>query len=622
MILSTIIGSVGATFISWVTFISFSFCEADLAGFLICAVFVGILLLSIYKSIHFVYLTICLILLALWPAGADTGYHGRYIYAFIILPVYVALHIFASLLSANVKVKPRNIIFVTVTAIAAVIAMTVIINPFKFEPVWDFTKFIGLRRIWEPVNERHLGITYKHLFSVLYIVNAVSIIIFPSIPYLRKLFHQPPSRIGQESEPVTYQLPRLDLPLMIIAALTIYMAYRSRRFIPIAAVAACPVVAMFVDQLVRTVSAVRNFYKGNSLSVPLMPYNLQMFFTVVAAVAVLSFGIGWGYKFKYVYLDSWPVDSKLNSVFMRMTASHAKPFCAGQFIKDNKLKGKMFNYWTEGGFIAWAQEPDPNTGRTPLQLFMDGRAQAAYEPQAYEIWQGIISGGPVVEDAMVRRRQLAAADYIKIGRMVSDQLRKHNVWVVLMLMTDEKVANGPFVKGLEHNPDWPAVFVNNKQKLFVDVTTPQGQELFNGIFNGKTLYPDDFSKNLILSHNMLLFGKDESVKKHGLEYAIKAFSLEPSVAPTERILYAARYAELKPITDDFCKNYFDTFEKYKHLWVKQDGYHNRAAAATLAGSYLRAVAKKQGDINLVQFYDAKIGEINNDINQLNTKKRW
>jgi len=39
----------------------------------------------------------------------------------------------------------------------------------------------------------------------------------------------------------------------------------------------------------------------------------------------------------------------------------------------------MFNYWTEGGFIAW-DRTRPNTGKTPLQLFMDGRAQAAYDP--------------------------------------------------------------------------------------------------------------------------------------------------------------------------------------------------------------------------------------------------
>ena len=106
-----------------------------------------------------------------------------------------------------------------------------------------------------------------------------------------------------------------------------------------------------------------------------------------------------GPGFKHVYLDPWPLDAKYKSVFMRMTASDAKPFEACEFIRQNKLSGKMFNYWTEGGFIAWGQEPDPNTGRIPLQLFMDGRAQAAYDVPTFDLWSDIMSGGPVPSKA-------------------------------------------------------------------------------------------------------------------------------------------------------------------------------------------------------------------------------
>ena len=100
---------------------------------------------------------------------------------------------------------------------------------------------------------------------------------------------------------------------------------------------------------------------------------------------------------------------------MRMTASDAKPFDACKFIRDNKLKGKIFNYWTEGGFVAWGQDPDPNTGQTPLRLFMDGRAQAAYEPKAYQLWQNIMAGGYItaqrMKKAQVMRQKLTAEDY-------------------------------------------------------------------------------------------------------------------------------------------------------------------------------------------------------------------
>jgi hypothetical protein len=72
---------------------------------------------------------------------------------------------------------------------------------------------------------------------------------------LRKLFSRLPNKIDEESQGDTYKLPMIDLTLIVIAALTVYMAIRSRRFIPIAAIAACPVMAMFIDQMTRTISA-------------------------------------------------------------------------------------------------------------------------------------------------------------------------------------------------------------------------------------------------------------------------------------------------------------------------------------------------------------------------------
>jgi hypothetical protein len=615
--LSTIFGCAAAVFICWVTFISFFFVEADAASLLLCAVFVCILLLSIYKSVDFIYLAVGLTLLAMWSGDAGANYSGRYIYSFVILPVYVILHIFVSLFSKTVKFKPKNIAFVVLAAIVSLLLMILIFNPFKFKmPFLNAVKqFLELRRPWGPEYERNLEITYEHLFGVLYIVNIGSIVIWLALPYLRKLFGLLPNKIREDSQIVQYELSKIDLPLMAVVALTTYMAYRSRRFIPIAAIAACPIIAMFIDQMTRTISAARNFYKYRSLSVSPVPYNLQLFFIFAAAVAVMAFGISWGLKFKRVYLDPWPTDPKLSSVFIRMTASHVKPFDACKFIRDNKLKGKMFNYWTEGGFIAWGQEPDPNTGRTPLQLFMDGRAQAAYEPKVYQIWSTIMSGGPIVQSAMIRK---TTPDYAKVGQWIDEQLKKYDVWVVLIPLSDAEVYNGPFVKSLERNPNWSLVFFNNTEKLFIDVTTPQGKELFEGIFNGKTLYPDEFSKDLIIAYNIV----GGTAKKQGLDFAIKAFNLYPSQAPIQIILPLAQYAELQPFVSDFCKNYFDEFAKDKSLYAKQDSYLHRIWAALVAGRYLRESAAKQGNTELVQFYDAKMKEYQSEQEPLQKKARW
>ncbi len=615
--LSTIFGCLAAVFICWVTFISFSFAKADAASLLLCAAFVGILLLSIYKSVHFIYLAVLLTLLALWFADAKAGYTGRYIYPFLLLPAYVTLHIIVSLFSKTVKTKPKNIIFVVVTAVAALLLMTVIFNPFKFDsPVWNVGQFLHLKRMWRPPYERNLELTYTHLFSTLYIVNIASIIIWTTLPFLRKIFNRLPKRENERLEADTYTLPKIDLALLAIAALTVYMAIRSRRFIPIAAIAACPVMAMFIDRMTRTISAARNFHKQNRLTVPPMPYNLQFFFILAGVAAVLAFGTWWGLKFKRVYLVSWPTEAKLNSVFMRMTASDAKPFYVCKFIKDNKLEGKMFNYWTEGGFIAWGQQPDPNTGQTPLQLFMDGRAQAAYEPKAYEVWSRIMAGGENVQIARLRKQKL---DYTKIGQWIDKELKKHNVWVVLMPAGQ---FDKPFAKGLESNPNWPLVFFNNKQKLFIDITTAQGKKLFGGIANGKTLYPNDFSKNLIFAHYLLLPKREKSAHKQGLDFAIKAFKLNPSQAPIGKIMYAATFAELRPRVNKFCQDYIDDFTENKNRYAKEDGYHHKIAAALNAASYLQRIAERQKDTKLVQSYSDKKKEYNNERKQLIKKKRW
>jgi len=577
-----------------------------------------------------------------------SGSRWSFIAFFILLMGLTLVVMFLKNKLVCIKLKG---VYHTIAAGFVAFLAVILFNPFHLTNL-THTFVISLSKHaerWRDVNEWHRAFEWSNPvgdempFLIMYIIAwfvlaawAVVVLISTS-RFLRRL----PKR--RAKSPDGYQWPRIDIALMIIAALTIYMAICSRRFIPIAAIATCPIIAMFIDQMVCAVSARRSFREQNRLAVSPMPHELQLFFTVAGAVAVLTFGLWWGLKFKRVYLDAWPTDTKLNSVFMRMTASDAKPFYALKFIKDNKLEGKMFNYWTEGGFIAWGQQPDPNTGRTPLQLFMDGRAQAAYDRRAYKLWSDIIAGGPVVRNAKMMRRNLStltAAEYAEIGQWVDKQLKGHNVWVVLMpsaAYTIPQKASYHFVKGLEHNPDWLLVFYNNKQKLFVDAKTSRGRELFDGIANRETLYPDDFSRNLTLAHNLFLFsGNDKTKRKQALDCAITAFDSNQSQTPMQEIIHVgSRFAELRPRIKVFCEDYFDKFTKNKNDWVKEDGYFHRIVAALNAGSYLRAIAnkqkknaesqkkiaEKQKNAQLVQFYNREIEKYNAEIKQYNAKMK-
>ena len=644
-ILSKILGCATAVLVCWIILISFSLLNFSAADFIICAAFVGIILLSIYRNKYFIFLLIPLTLLTLWVANPKAGYNGRYIYPFILLPAYVTMHIFASLFSKDVKFKQTNIIFPIFALLATVLLMMLIFNPFGFKsPSWamksaegffpsifswfravlnwviswpgSLTQFLNFHRLTRPVYERNVEVNYTHLFVAIYILSIISIIIWLMLPYLRKVFSQLPNKTDEQPPADTYRLPKIDLAIIAIAVLTTYMAIKSRRFIPIAAFAACPVVAMFIDQMVRTISAARNFHSKNQLTVSPMSQPLQLFFIVLGAAVVLISGTGWGLKFKRVYLDAWPTDSKLNSVFMRMTASDAKPFYACKFIRDNNIGGKVFNYWTEGGFIAYGQNPDPNTGRTPLQLFMDGRAQAAYEPTAYRRWSDIMSGGPAVYEAKVRQK---AFDYKKIGVWVDKNLKGQKVWVVLMPTGQFET---PFTKVLESHPDWQVFFYNNKQKLFVDIKTPQGWKIFDGITTGETKFPDEFSRNLIMAQAGFTMTKDTNAKKQAFEFAKKAFELNQSQAPMRQVMFATRYPELRADAEKFCRNYFKQFEENIETWPNEDGYHHRIAAALNACSFLREIARRERNTKLEQEYAHKMSLYQSKRQLLLKRKRW
>jgi hypothetical protein len=321
-------------------------------------------------------------------------------------------------------------------------------------------------------------------------------------------------------------------------------------------------------------------------------------------------------RFKYVYLDAWPTDDRFTSIFMRMTASDAKPFYAMKFIKDNKISGKMFNYWTEGGFIAWGEQPDPNTGKIPLQLFVDGRAQAAYEPKAYNRWMKIYGGGPPMEAA---GKAGVKPDLAQIGKWIDEQLTKENVWIVLMPVAE---FDEVFTEGLSVNrQNWGLIYNDGKQKIFMKKKGRAAEELFNGIFTGKTVFPNDYSKNIILSYYKTS-SPDPNERKEALDCAMKAFDEYPSQASIQAVIAASRNPQLKPFVDQTCKRYYDDFMENKAKYLRQNAFHDRIVAAMFAADYLGEVAGSTGNAGLMKNYRDQIIELKTEREELLESKKW
>jgi len=649
-ILFKFFGFLLALFAFWLVLLSFAVIDCNFWSMVISFSFGVILLVSIYQNIYYIFLSIPLFLLILQitglynPNAVKIAFAGRNIYAFVLLPGYVFMHIIGSALSKNLEIKRKKIAYVAV-AVFFMILMVILFNPFKNSlPPWQLfkvdakayleniitimgNKFVPSRGIWHPQFINNAEPAYQYYFYGLLVINAIAIALWFIFPVL--LGKENSNAPGNYPQPVqakgtNYQLPKIDLPLIAVVLLTIFMAIQSRRFIPIAAIAACPILAMFIDQIIKNISSSLNFHKNKRFEVPAMQVNVQKFLITAAAVITAFLGTSWVLKFKTVYLNPWPTDTKFTSVFMRMTASDAKPFYAMKFIKDNKLSGKMFNYWTEGGFIAWGEEPDPNTGQIPLKLFIDGRAQAAYEPSAYELWVNIMNGGPEV----ARARQVAGpyagpdeykkyVDYQKVGVWINQQLIEQGVWIVLM---PAEQFDEDFVKGLETHADWRLIYYDNKQRIYADKKHFETGRLIKGVFDGATVFPNEIFRNLMLSY-LKIFSTNQKDQQEGLDIAIKTFNSNWADSLVQKIIAGSR-GEIQPEITGFCKSVFEDFEKNKSNYTKQDGYHSNLASILYITRYLRTVAEKENNKDKLAFYQSKYLSYDIERQELQNTKRW
>ncbi|UCF16577.1 MAG: hypothetical protein JSW59_03775 [Phycisphaerales bacterium] len=605
-----------AVFCCFAMFTGRSFLDIRPAGFsnMLVAVFLLVLALATYRNILFIWLIVPVTVF--W-----CNVHGGYIYVFIMLVPFTGLNLLTSFSKNRFRSIGLKGVYHTIGAGLAAFVASIVFNPFHLTNL-THTYVISVSKHaerWRQIHEWHSAFDWNNPvgtgvpFLVMFILAlAVFVLWIVVLAVARRSVGR--IRKGSGENGNGYRWPKVDLPLMTIAALTIYMAIRSRRFIPIASIAGCPIMAMLVGQIIRSISAARNFRRRRRLVVSVMPRSLQLGFTVAGAMAVLFFGTWWGLKFKRIYLDAWPADPKLSSIFMRMTASDAKPFYALKFIKDNKLEGNMLNYWTEGGFVAWGQQPDPNTGRTPLRLFMDGRAQAAYDRKAFDNWSYIMAGGRVTHQILERIRykggSVTAADYQRIGEWMDEQLKaeENEVWIVLMpavVFGSRDKASYHTVKALERHPDWRLVFLNSRQKLLVDVRTPQGKKLFEGIFTGQTVYPDEYHENLIRAYCWRMQRRDANERKRGLDYAIKAFDANPSPVPLLEVLAFARFHELRRKVDRLCEDYSNQYAENQDDWSKQDGYSLRTQAVRIACGHLKGAARGRRNTKLVSLYTSR-----------------
>ncbi len=151
--------------------------------------------------------------------------------------------------------------------------------------------------------------------------------------------------------------PRLTLSSVLLAFLTLVMAMRSRRFIPLFGITQSLLLAPALMALVTPLKR-RLFTKATVLARP------RVWQMALPALALL-FG-AWR-------LHPYPLSSH---AFLHLTAQDSFPVEAMNFVEANRLEGKIFALYNWGGYVQLRAN-----GR--LKVFIDGRAGTVYDEKTF-----------------------------------------------------------------------------------------------------------------------------------------------------------------------------------------------------------------------------------------------
>jgi hypothetical protein len=153
---------------------------------------------------------------------------------------------------------------------------------------------------------------------------------------------------------------RVGAGAVLLGALTLAMALRSRRFIPLFAVSQALLLAPLLGLLLRRVAA----------WVPAVVPR----WAAPAALCVLAL----------LRLAPYP---QSGAAFSHMTHLDSFPVDTLDFVETNGLRGKLFAYYNWGGYVHLRTQG-------ALQVFIDGRADTVYDAETYLRYVAVLGAEP------------------------------------------------------------------------------------------------------------------------------------------------------------------------------------------------------------------------------------
>lgn len=506
----------------------------------------------------FLFASIMMFILAVWKRKSERGavihwmipvmilwanMHGGFVYALMVFFTVCVSQVLGMYLHRKwphyfVHIswpKFRSLLICTVL----VFTVPVVLSPFGVRNLFHslliavgedarvFRQIAEWRPVWDQQGFGHIRLYLVFLFG-LGAALAAWLVVWVTLGT-----KTPASNYKSEMSPGNVEWPKLDLVQICVVSLTVLMAIKARRFIPLACIAGVPFLAQVIQQTAHMIRCGRLNVAEELLS----EHRRYALASLVACLSVIAglWILGSSCECTKSLFSVLRDDSReCAAVFSRMARTGRHPTKAVQFLNANRIKGVVLNEWVDGGFIAFWQTPHPDTGEPLCKVFIDGRSQAAYDVSHYLFWRILYSvPSPSYEEeyklveAEAQQRSLKATDIVFLERLIAEYLkgrdnysdenkyrkaRRH--WAHLLNLalsnptTFDKVLMREGINVIllplksradyrlyDSLPNWRLVYLDDRYSLFFRKNCLENRRLL-AKDPAELVYPDDFSRKL------------------------------------------------------------------------------------------------------------------------------
>ncbi|MBN2210096.1 MAG: hypothetical protein JW709_01755 [Sedimentisphaerales bacterium] len=375
--------------------------------------------------------------------------------------------------------------------------------------------------------------------------------------------------------------PKVDLAHLAIVAITVAMSIQSRRFIFLGGIIVAPFLAVWFTDVVNMFSARRSKLPRENAVAMRSRFLVVFAWTTGMVFAAIFIACVWDTYFRP------PIQGPQLSMFRRMVGISDQPVRAMEFFNANHLQGVVLNEWTHGGFITFHQTPDPKTGESPCKVFMDGRAQAAYDIEHFRL-QNHYRTFPENMDMEEFHQKL--------------QTKGLNLALLDMYSSSSDDLQTLFAR----SPRWVRLYSDQRYVIYADIEDQRNADIVKAFANDKLIWPED----ILHRYNQGLLdirSPSPDIVRRGLERLMGLETDEYLPIQYQAVWGAAKHLDELDSARIYCqrelKRRLDKLESGERF----RGFEHARAVRELL-EFLEKDARDQGQIHQSQLYQRQAAD--------------